>query len=358
MGGRVLDVTEFGATGDGRQDDTIAIQRALDEAGETGGSVFVPPGVYLCADLKVHPRTALSGVAAWSYRSGGGSVLKLKGAGARCLIDITGAVGVTVEGLSLEGEGLGEGVCGILLDKPDYGKEEDALRIERCRISHFTGDGVRLGRVWCFSMRHCMSSHNKGCGLRVRGWDGFVLDNWLSGNVDAGYGAYDENASITISSNRIEWNQAGGVVIVGGTHYNVTGNYIDRCGNSGLDLRRRTEYTTRQFTVTGNLIYRSGRWAEEGVEQSSHVHLDGVEGLTLVGNTLVVGRDDNGTGKWSPAYGMVLHGLTNTVVKDNVMHNGALRELVRDKGEHGAGVIIKDNPGAVFTPPVESAAKA
>ena len=57
-----LNVREFGATGDGKTDDTKAIQRALDAAGEVRGAVFVAPGVYLCADLQMRPNTALVGV--------------------------------------------------------------------------------------------------------------------------------------------------------------------------------------------------------------------------------------------------------------------------------------------------------
>jgi len=353
MAGTMLDVTQFGAKGDGATDDTAAIQRALDEAAEGAGGVFVPPGTYVCAGLKMHPRTGIFGSPSWTYRTGGGSVLKLADAGARCLLDITGAVGATVEGLSLEGGQIGEGVHGILLDKPDYGKEEDALRIDGCQVNGFTGDGVHLGRVWCFSVRHCMLSRNVGCGLRVRGWDGFILDNWLSGNQDAGYGAYDENASITMTANRIEWNHAGGIVVTGGTHYNVTGNYIDRCGGSAIALLRRAEYTTRHFTVTGNLIYRSGKWTEEDTHESAHVRLDGVDGLALTGNTMTVGCDDGGGGRWSPAYGIVARALASAVVKNNVLHRGALKELLADLGEHGEGVIIEDNPGTIFTPPAE-----
>jgi len=353
MPGEVLDVCEFGAKGDGKQDDSAAFQKAVDAAAECAGSVFVPPGTYLCADVQMRPRVAITGVAAWTYRAPGGSILKLSRADARCILNITGAVGTTIENLSLEGEGLGKGVCGILLDKPDYGKEEDALRIDCCRVSHFTGDGVHLGRVWCFSVRHCMISHNAGCGIRLRGWDGFVLDNWLSGNVAAGFGAYDENASITMVGNRIEWNQQGGVYIVGGTHYNVTGNYIDRCGGSGIALLKRGDWQTRQFSVTGNVIYRSGRWSPPDSEESAHVRLDGVCGLALTGNTLVVGRDDGGTGTWSPAYGIIYRGLINTVVKDNVLHDGALKELLADRGGHGSGVVVADNPGVLLTPPAK-----
>ena len=42
---------------------------------------------------------------------------------------------------------------------------------------------------------------NTGNGVWIRGWDGFLLDNWLSGNGEAGYGAYEENLSITMTGN-------------------------------------------------------------------------------------------------------------------------------------------------------------
>ena len=72
-----ISVREFGATGDGKTDDTKAIQRALDAAGEVRGAVFVPPGVYLCAELQMRPNTALVGVPTWDYRGAGGTVLRL-----------------------------------------------------------------------------------------------------------------------------------------------------------------------------------------------------------------------------------------------------------------------------------------
>jgi hypothetical protein len=59
------------------------------------------------------------------------------------------------------------------------------------------------------------------------------------------------------------------------------------------------------------------------------------------------GRDDGGQGGYSPDYGMVLKGLESSVIKDNVQHNGALKQIVVDLGGHGEGVIIKDNVGSV-----------
>ena len=60
--------------------------------------------------------------------------------GAACLIDITDAVGCTLTGLSLCGQGRGEGMHGVQIVKSDgYGREEDAIRVEKCRISEFSG---------------------------------------------------------------------------------------------------------------------------------------------------------------------------------------------------------------------------
>lgn len=346
----MLNPLDFGAAGDGETDDTQALQKTLDRAAQIGGAINIPTGTYLCSELKIASGVVISGQPGWSYRNPGGSILKLAHAEARCLLDITGALGVTINGLSLEGEQLGSNIHGILMDKDDYGDQEDAPTIERCRISHFTGDGIHLGRVWVFSVRHCMLSHNTGCGLRVRGWDGFVMDNWLSGNKDAGYGAYDENASVTMTGNRIEWNGAGGIVLRGGSHYNITGNYIDRSFKVGIDLQSRDGTPCRQITATGNLIYRSGRTAQEGSHSSAHVRMTGAEGVTFTGNTLTVGQDDGGKGRWSPEFGIVIEELSNCVIANNTLHRAALKELILDRGEHGSGLVVTDNPGSTFSP--------
>lgn len=58
-----LDASEFGARADGKTDDTAAIQKALDAAGQKGGVVNLPAGHYLVAgSLKIPPGVALCGV--------------------------------------------------------------------------------------------------------------------------------------------------------------------------------------------------------------------------------------------------------------------------------------------------------
>ncbi len=347
--GPQFDIRTFGAIGDGKTDDTSAIQRALDAAAPVRGTIVVPDGVFACAQLKLPPHTGLVGNATWGYREGGGSVLKLNKNTATCLVDITGAVGATLNGLSLDGGKLGENVHGVLMNENPNKKEEDTPRIERCHISRFTGDGIRLAPVWCFSVRSCEVIFNGGNALYVRGWDGFILDNWFSGNGGVGYLADGPNASITMTGNRIEWNKGGGIRVLGGSHYNITGNYIDRSGGPAIALLTRDgQAPCFCFTVTGNVIYRSGKpeW-NAGGHDSAHVRFEMAHGLVFSGNSMCVGQDD-GSGKMSPRFGMVLKALKNSVIKDNALHIGALEELVTDLGGHGDGVIIKDNVGSLY----------
>jgi hypothetical protein len=337
----LLNVRQFGAKGDGKTDDTKSIQSTIDAAAERGGSVYVPPGLYPSAELQMRPHVSIIGIPAWDYEHGFGSVIRLSDEHARCLLNITGAFGATVAGLSLDGGHLGGGVHGVWLNKPDYGKQEDTFRIERCQIANFSGDGVRLTRAWCFSIRHSMIAYNGGDGISLRGWDGFLLDNWLSGNHGAGFAAREENASCTFTANRIEWNREG-MLIIGGNGYNITGNFFDRAGTCGLAV-----VGGKQMSISGNFVKRSGKIAAPGTYDSSQIRLERTRGVTCCGNNLEAGRDDNGRGVWSPSYGIVYKELQNCVIANNVLDDGAIQRLMADLGGHGEGLVVKDNPGSL-----------
>jgi len=340
-----IDVRSFGAKGDGKSDDTKAFQSALDAAGERGGAVFVRPGNYMSSELQLRRHTALVGSPSWGYGSPGGSVLRLLNDKASCLLNITGGNGVTIEGLSLEGGQLGQGIHGIFLNKTEQGREEDAFRIERCRVSRFSGCGVRLEKAWCYSIRHSMIGPNGADGVYVQGTDGFYLDNWMSGN--RGVGLWLIGDSTTVTANRIEWNRRGNI-LMNMQETNVTGNYLDRSGTCGLRLVANPKWPNQNLTISGNVIYRSGKLAALDSYDSSHVWLESAQGVTFVGNVLRVERDDNKRGNWSPSYGIICKTLENCVVRDNVMHDGALKQLVLDLGEHGGGFTMGDNPGRLF----------
>ena len=343
-----IDARRFGAVGDGKTDDTAALQRALNAAGETKGSVFLPPGVYVTGELHVRAGTSFVGLPSWNYHGPGGSTLRLASADASCLMNLTEAFGATIEGLAFEGRDLGSGVHGIATHRQKWADNEDSFRIDGCQVAHFTGDGLHLECAWCFSVRHSMIAYNGGDGLNLRGWDGFILDNWLSGNRGAGFAARQENASVTFTANRVEWNGQENMVVAGGDGYQITGNFFDRAGTCGIALRKRTG-PCNQVTISGNFIKRSGKLASASGVDSVQILLDGAEGVSCVGNSIQAGRDDGGAGVWSPAFGIVYGGLRNAVIKDNVLHDGAIRQLIVDQGGNQDGVIVADNPGKLFT---------
>ncbi len=344
--GTLLDVHQFGARGDAKTNDTKALQSAIDAAADRGGSVLIPPGVYLSGELQLRPHVGLIGVPAWDYRGGGGSVLRLIDEKAACLVNITAAFGCTIDGLSLEGRHLGHGVHGILLNKPTY-MREDTFRVERSQITNFSGDGVRLQRAWCFTIRQCMIAYCAGDGISLRGWDGFLMDNWFSGNRGAGFAAREENASCTFTGNRIEWNREG-ILICGGDSYNITGNFFDRAGTCSLALLKRADAPCELVTVSGNIMRRSGKSAPTDSYDSAQIRLEGGRGISCCANTMQVGRDDDARGVYSPSYGIIYQGLEDCAISQNVLHKGAIRQLMLDLGGHGEGLVVKDNPGSLF----------
>jgi hypothetical protein len=188
--------------------------------------------------------------------------------------------------------------------------------------------------------------------MLVEACDGYLLDSWLSSNAGAGFRTQDCGACHTITHNRIEWNRGGGIVLDGCKHCQITGNFIDRSGGPGIRLGSTQRRTSEVFAITGNVIWRSGRpeWTSQDGHASSQCLLEDTWGMTLVGNTFNVWRDDGPRGQFSPRYGIVYRHLESCIIKDNAMHGGALEKLTVDLGGHGPGVIVADNPGSLFDP--------
>ncbi len=63
-----LSVRDFGAMGDGMADDTAAIQKAIDQAGETGGTLHFPPGTYVVTSVGLRPGVRYLGYGATILR--------------------------------------------------------------------------------------------------------------------------------------------------------------------------------------------------------------------------------------------------------------------------------------------------
>lgn len=352
-----LDVRAFGAVGDGIHDDTAAIQAAIDEGAKIGAAVKFPAGRYSVGELFVRKGSVLLADPTWGYREHGKTQLVQRYEDQVCVLNITDAFCCTINGLALNGNDMPGGCIGILARKNKQAHMEDSYRLERVQAQSFTGDACRLEHSWAFTVRHCMFAGCGGDGLHLQDTvDGFILDTWLSGNKGCGYGTSGENNAITMSGCRVEWNAGGGIVIRGGSHYQLTGNYIDRSGRQGIYITTGMDKGNMTYSntvsCTGNLIYRSGKMSgtldrpTADRRFSSHIAVEKAAGVTVMGNTLCVGRDDNGIGSMSPQVGIWVTDSGYCVVSGNTLFSGALEELVVDLGNEES--VIENNPGTLF----------
>jgi hypothetical protein len=343
----VYSVLDFGAKGDGKTPDSEPIQKALDAAGSVGGTVYFPAGRYLCHDLKVHQHTTLLAEPQWGYRGDAGAILMLDSDEADCLLNITGAFGVHLRGLFLQGRREAKkAIHGVFLNNGEkYSSKEDAIVIDDCKIERFSGHGVNLLRIWLFIIRHSIMQGNKGCGVQITGWDGFVTDNQLSGNGSHGFACDSVGATVMFTANRVEWNKGYGLYLVAGDAWNVTGNCFDRNWGAGVcALKMRTT------TITGNVFRRCGKDSNQLAEgeRSCQVRLEECSGLTFVSNVCAAGRDDGGKGEYTPQFGFLVRKLSHAVISSNTLFKGYKKEMTADLGEHGPDYLFVNNVGCAM----------
>lgn len=160
-GQTTLNVRDFGAHGDGSTDDTGALQAAIDAVREHGGSVHLPPGVYVTRKLTLYSRVHLRGA--------GGDATTLK---------------------------LADGANTAIIESDDFAR--------------FTGTRS-IGGITLFSIRDLTldgnKEHNKrgGYGVRLYGY-GFELTEVIAFNCrnDGVFTEWGPGANLPLPSHQME----------------------------------------------------------------------------------------------------------------------------------------------------------
>jgi len=92
-----VSVTDFGATGDGATNDTVAIQAAIDHVAANGGVLTFPAGTYMSDSLQVTPTA--------SFKINGTGTIKKRTNAANNMLQIQGTtLPVSVTGITLDGD--------------------------------------------------------------------------------------------------------------------------------------------------------------------------------------------------------------------------------------------------------------
>lgn len=307
-------VFDFGAAGDGRTDDTEAIQHAIDDG---DGVIEFPRGDFLISrtlhvDLAKHSRTAIhgSGNVAKLIHRGTGPALLLQGTHAKTA-DPAGFRPEewqhermpTVDGIEIEGRNpAADGVRIVGVMQPTLTRllirnvrtavhvtdRARNLLISHCQIYHNTGVGVHLDDV-NLHQAIVTGSHISYCRL-----GGLRIDN-------------SEIRNLQITGNDIEYNNnrshqipdadaeptaeifvdvsRGGSVREG----TIASNTIQATASpGGANIRfigsgEDGNHRAGMWTITGNLIG----------SQQTNVHLTSVRGVTLTGNYIYSGHHRN-----------------------------------------------------------------
>lgn len=297
------DARQFGATGNGQDDDAPAIQAALDAAAaDQGGIVYIPPGVYLIVsplEISGNAPTTLTGAGPVSrIRSGRpGHLLRLKNASH------------VVSQLGFEGNDHDTG-CGIVVESTAPGStiaHNEFRAIPSCAV--WVHAGTARTTIAFNSMNSCgygsrsvppFTSHIRVAAVT----DCTIAFNYLSDGpqkaIDCGVGNGRPNDGLLIEGNRVSLMGNLGIGVAGSSAARILGNHVTDCGDNGIDLNALSGIPHTTTICANNHVTSS----KDGIF-CGH----GATGVVIQGNTLV-----------SCIRGMrILDGATDVIATANII---------------------------------------
>jgi hypothetical protein len=373
---RLFDVKAYGASGDGRSDDTAALNRALAAAGATSGTVYVPPGSYrLGGTLNVPAHTALqlAGGATLEY-SGATHAIALGAGGAirgqcaaasviRCTRGATGVLAashalvtdVTIAGTATGGQAIAGAAAGVesapvtdivvqrsvltgFQDGVYSGAAAQGWSITDTRIAHIGRAAILLlRRSTGFIISNNYIIGAGASGIEAHGDSHVMSHNWLGGPGSAGEGIVLASHSCLVSGNRIDGFAGTGIALVEtdarlASDNLVTGNIVTNCGGDGCAIHANGTGAAGAFdrnAIMGNIFRNNAR---NGILLSG----DGAHGiaLTLIANNLIT---RNGGGP-AVAAGIMLDG-PDGLADSQVLHNIVVDN--HDPGSEASQIVIR-----------------
>ena len=197
----VLSPDVFGAKGDGKHNDTYAIQMAIDSLAKLGGGIVsLGSGTYLVGTLSLGPKVSLIG------NGNGATVIKQsKGEKKHCLIirDISAAL--KIADLTILGENVNTGI--FFEESGGYGENHHYL------YSNTTQWDKSQGYKWVTIDNVCVYKFETGLHIKFRGFNINICNSTFSHN---GNGVIMSCTDSSIYNCYVTNNRKNGLVVVGG----------------------------------------------------------------------------------------------------------------------------------------------
>ena len=244
----VVNVRDQGAKGDGRSDDTAAIQAAIDAVGGTGGTVVVPDGTYM-VDATGDQRLRLK--SRMTLKLANDATLKAIPTDAKkyAVLTIAGVSDVWVAGGTLEGERdqhRGKaGAAGMGLRIDDGAKH---ITVSGLTAKKMWGDGFYVAGAEDVRFCSVTADANRRQGLSVIAADGLLVLNSVFKNTHGtrpGAGIdfepnseSEEISNVRVVNSKFLDNDGAGILVAG-----------KRARISKMEMTRNTFRNNRPFVV-------------------------------------------------------------------------------------------------------------
>lgn len=293
-GETLLSVAEFGAAGDGVQDDTAAFQAAIDALPDDGGTVVVGPGSYLInPTVKINLRSfmlldmdpdaillAMPNAATRAYILYANGKNDIEIAGGQLVgdrdahtyvttstsewnhgIQVLGCTGVTLRDLHV-GKCAGDGIC--------IGGNTGDLLIANVVSTGNRRQGLSLTRCHDVKVYDSEFSYTQGtnpqCGIDIEPDYPYLATNiWiencrLANNGKYGVNVYKRASNVTLTNCIIDANGSCGAVTAGCSAVSFAGNLVRYNASTGIYFSD----ASANCAVSGDLSY--GNSARLGIQ--------------------------------------------------------------------------------------------
>jgi hypothetical protein len=281
---KLLNVLDYGAIGDGKTDDTLAFKSAIHALGTDGGTIVIPPGVYLIDPVQsIRPTHNITLALAAS------AILKAIPTAntASDVILIKDVSNVCITGGTIIGERYGHLGTGIPGGMGISVRGSSDIRIDGVTARDCWADGFYIGRGKLnaesrrVTINNCISQNNRRQGLSITACVGAAIENSIfsdtNGNEPQSGIDLENNhdmlvTDVTIRNCHALRNTGAGIQLVGHwrglgivTDSRVVGNFCSGNGRAGLWLARGTT----DCVIAHNSVTKNGT---NGllIEQSSH----------------------------------------------------------------------------------------
>jgi parallel beta-helix repeat protein len=287
----VVNVKDKGAKGDGKSNDTAAIQSAISQVAGTGGTVLVPAGTYMIDAL-----TSVKLGSKMTFQLASGAVLQAitNSSTSYNMVNVSGQSDVNVIGGTLIGERTthtgsgGEWGMGVNI------VNSHNVVVEGMTIKNMWGDGIYIGGSspsTNISICSVLADNHRRNAISIVTANGVVVKNStfqntngtnpmagidlepnsggsvsnvnvtgckFLGNASVGILIYAGAAPVTgstFSNNVVSGNKQGGVQFYAAKSCDVTNNTISSSAGFGIQLQQGSSgnvITGNDITVTGN----------------------------------------------------------------------------------------------------------